>query len=81
MEGQTEGKATLPPFAQQLFERGLREGKLDGLRDALLRLTARAGIPLTEGERARIQARTDAATLDRWVESVLGAKAAADVLS
>ena len=93
MERQTEGKATFPPFAQQIFERGkldgLREGKLDGLREgelkglreALLRLIARAAITLTEDDRARIQTCDDAATLDRWLENVLGAKTAADVLS
>jgi hypothetical protein len=97
MERQTEGKATFPPFAQQIFERGIREGelkgfrdgelkglrdgKLDGLREALLRLMARAGLTLTEDDRARIQACDDAATLDRWVENVLGAKTAADVLT
>jgi len=81
MERQTEGTATFPPFAQRIFERGKLEGKLDGLRDALLRLLARAGIALTEDDHARIEACTDAATLDRWVENVLGAKTAADVLS
>ncbi len=93
MERQTEAKATFPPFAQQLIDRGkldglregkldgLREGRLDGLRDALLRLVARAGITLTEGDRARVGACTDIATLDRWVENVLGAKTAADVFS
>ena len=85
MERQTEGEATFPPFVQRLIERGkldgLREGKLDGLRDALLRLLARARITLTDDDRSRIQACTDAATLDRWVENVLGAKTAADVLS
>jgi hypothetical protein len=60
---------------------GLREGKLDGLREALLRLVARAGIALTEGDRARIRACDDSATLDRWVENVLGAKSIDDVLS
>ncbi len=80
MERQTEAKATFPPFAQQLIDRGklegkldglregkldgLREGKLDGLRDALLRLLARAGITLTDDDRARIQACTDTETLD-----------------
>ncbi len=97
MERQTEGKASFPPFAQRLIDRGkldglregklegkldgLREGKLDGLRDALLRLLARAGIALTEDDRARVQTCADAATLDRWIENVLGAKTAADVLS
>jgi len=39
------------------------------------------GIPLAEGESARIQACTDAETLERWTENVIGAKTAADVLS
>ena len=60
---------------------GLRDGELKGLRDALLRLMARAGLPLTDTDRARIQACDDVATLDRWVENVLGAKTTADVLS
>jgi hypothetical protein len=93
MERQTQGKATFPPFAQQLIDRGkldgIREGKLDGIRegelkgkrDALLRFLARAGIALTDDERARVQACSEIATLDRWVDNVLGAKTAADVLS
>jgi hypothetical protein len=85
MERQAEGKAQFPPFAQQLIDRGkvqgLREGKLEGLHEALLRLLARAGIALTEDDRARIQACDDAATLDRWIENVIGAKTVADVLS
>jgi hypothetical protein len=93
MERMTEAKATFPPFAQQLIDRGkleglregelkgLREGKLEGKREALLRLLAHAGIALTEDDRARVQACTDAAILDRWVDNVLGAKTATDVLS
>ncbi len=64
---------------------GLREGelrgKLDGKRETLLRLVARAGIVLTDDDRAHILACDDPVTLDRWVENVLGAKTAADVLS
>src|SRR5262249_3231048 len=94
MEQQTEGKASFPPFAQKLIDRGrleglrdgelkglrdgelkgLRDGELNGKRDALLRLTARAGIALTEEDRARIHACTDVALLDRWIDNVLGAK-------
>ncbi|XXT19436.1 hypothetical protein WME94_55355 [Sorangium sp. So ce429] len=89
MERQTEGKATFPPFAQQLIERGRSEGKLEGIRegelkgkrDALLRLLAQAGIALTDDDRDRIQMCSDPATLDRWVGNVLGAKNASDVLS
>jgi hypothetical protein len=89
MERQTEGKTSFPPFAQQIFERGkldgIREGKLDGIREgkreALLRLLARAGIALDAEDRARIENCTDAATLDRWVDNIIGAKTARDVLS
>jgi len=85
MQQQTAGKAILPAFAQQLIERGkvdgFREGKADGLREALLRLVTRAGIPLTESDRGRIQACADPALLDRWIENVLGAKSMADVLT
>ncbi|MGK4000576.1 hypothetical protein [Sorangium sp. So ce1024] len=97
MERQIEGESTFPPSIQRLIDRGklegMREGKLEGIRegelkgklegkrDTLLRLLSRAGIALTEDESARIQACTDVATLDRWLENVLGAKTAAEVLS
>ncbi|MGK4005243.1 hypothetical protein WMF31_21620 [Sorangium sp. So ce1036] len=93
MERQIEGEAKLPPFVQKLIDRGklegMREGKLEGMRagelkgkkETLLRLLARAGIVLAEDERARIQACSDVATLDRWIENVLGAKTAPEVLS
>jgi hypothetical protein len=93
MERQTEGKATWPPFAQKLIDRGklegfrdgelkgFHDGRLEALRDVLMRLMVRAGITLTDDDRARIRACDDAATLDRWAENVLGAKTTADVLS
>ncbi|MEP7121253.1 MAG: hypothetical protein ABJE95_10100 [Byssovorax sp.] len=67
MERQAQAKATFPPFAQALIDRGKLEGKIKGkleaTRDVLLLACA------------------DLATLDRWVDNVLGAKTAADVLS
>ncbi|WP_437956612.1 hypothetical protein WME76_35285 [Sorangium sp. So ce119] len=89
MERQIEGEATFPPFVRKLIDRGMREGELEGLRegklegkrDTLLRLLSRAGIGLTEDESARIQACTDVATLDRWIDNVVGAKTATEVLS
>ncbi|WP_437963859.1 hypothetical protein WMF04_29540 [Sorangium sp. So ce260] len=93
MERQIEGEATFPPFVQKLIDRGklkglregelkgLREGELKGKRDTLLRLLARAGFVLAENESARILACTDIATLDRWIDNVLGAKTATEVLS
>lgn len=76
MDRQTLLKTPFPPFAQQLIDRG----ELKGKREALLRLMTRMGIPLTEEERSRIEACTDAATLDRWFDNLIGAKTAADVL-
>ncbi|AUX23808.1 hypothetical protein SOCEGT47_043380 [Sorangium cellulosum] len=61
--------------------KGMREGELKGKKETLLRLLARAGIVLAEDESARIQACSDVATLDRWIENVLGAKTATEVLS
>ena len=66
---------------QEVRRKGFRGGQLEGLRDVLLRLLARAGIPLIEEERARILACTDVETLQQWTENVLGAKTAAEVLS
>jgi hypothetical protein len=81
MERQIEGKPTFPPFAQQLIDRGFREGELTTQRNTLLRLLARAGIALTEEDRARIEACADPATLDQWIDNILGAKTAAEVLT
>ena len=66
VEGKAEGKA---------------EGELKGRRDTLVRLVVRAGIALTDDDRALIQACTSEMTLDRWIDHVFGAKTAADVLS
>ena len=81
MEKQTDAKATFPPFVQRLIDGGKLEGKLEGLREALFGLVARAGITMTEDDRARILACDDAETLDRWIGNILGAKTAADVFS
>ena len=85
MEHSTHERTLFPPFAQRLIDRGkvegLREGELKGKHDTLFRLLARAGIEIDEGDRASILACTDPETLDRWLENVLGAKTAAEVLS
>ncbi|WP_437726398.1 hypothetical protein [Sorangium sp. So ce861] len=78
LEGMREGE--LKGMREGKLE-GMREGELKGERDTLLRLLARAGMVLTEDESACIQACTDIATLDRWIDNVLGAKTAAEVLS
>ncbi len=65
----------------EMVSEGEIRGEIKGKRGTLLRLLARARITLTEEERARIGTCTDAATLDRWAENVIGAKTAAEVLS
>ncbi|MCC6559183.1 MAG: Uma2 family endonuclease [Polyangiaceae bacterium] len=74
-------EATLRNLLQRRGYDSLDAVRAAGKRDALLRLLARAGIALTDEERTRIEACEDGSTLDRWVENVLGAKTAADVLS
>ena len=69
------------PIKRARGEEGVVEGKIEGKRDALFRLLGRAGIALSEDDRARVQACSNATTLDRWLDNVLGAKTAADVLA
>jgi PD-(D/E)XK nuclease family transposase len=60
---------------------GLAEGEVKAKREALYRLLLRAGLAVTDDDRARIEACTDPATLDRWFDNVLGASSTADVLA
>ena len=60
---------------------GKLEGELKGKRSALLRILSRTGIAPFGEELARIEACTDAATLDRWIENAIGAKTLAEVLA
>ena len=66
---------------KELAEAKLAEGEINARRNALLRLLARAGITLTEDDRARIRGCADTVPLDRWIDNVFGAKTAADVLT
>ena len=67
--GLAEGKAA-----------GLAEGEVKAKRETVVRLLLRAGLAVTDEDRACIQACTDPATLDRWLD-ILGARSTADVLS
>jgi hypothetical protein len=58
---------------------GELRGKLGGLREMLVELARAAGLPLDEGDLARIHACEDVATLQRWALRVVGAKQAADL--
>jgi predicted transposase/invertase (TIGR01784 family) len=58
-----------------------KEGEISARRNTLLRLLERAGIVLTDDDRARIQGCADTTILDRWIDKVFGAKSAGEVLS
>jgi len=70
VEGKAEGLAE-----------GEAKGEVKAKRETLHRLLLRAGLAVTDDDRARIQACTDPATLDRWLDNVLGAGSTADVLA
>lgn len=96
MEQRIGSNETTVPASQRLREReklerfragrlegkieGFRAGELKGKRDALLRLAARAEIALTEGDLRRVRACADPAILDRWLDNLLGAASASDLL-
>jgi predicted transposase/invertase (TIGR01784 family) len=61
--------------------KGKREGEIKGKVESLMRLLTRTKISLTQDEEVRIKTCRDAATLDRWIENVIGAQSAADVLT
>ena len=69
------------PVLQRALDAAELEGELRGKRDALARFLTRTGIALEEDDRARILACSDAAILDAWLDRVVGATTAADVLA
>jgi predicted transposase/invertase (TIGR01784 family) len=68
-------------IADARWAEGKIEGRIEGKRETLLRLLVRAGIALTDAERARIAACIDANVLDGWIDRVFSAKTAAEVLT
>lgn len=72
-EGEAKGK-------REGVREGEIKGEIKGKVESLLRILMRAKISLTEAEEARIKACKDAATLDRWMDNVIGAQSAAEVL-
>jgi len=88
MERQVEGKAVFPPFAQQLIDRGMREGMREGelsgrtaeaARAVLTVLRAR-GLVVVEAARERILTEKDPERLERWLEKAAVAASIAEVI-
>ncbi len=62
-------------------EKGLEEGRLQGHREVLLRFLARAGLQATPEEAQRIEACTELALLDRWIDQSVTAGTVAEALA
>ena len=77
-----------PKMQQQLIDKGLSqgrsegrsEGRLTGTRASLRRVLARRQLTLRKDDDARVEACTDLATLERWLDRAITASSAADVL-
>ena len=80
MERQSEGKATFPPFAQQLIDRGKTEGRAEGEARAVLTVLRARGIAVPDAARERILAEKDSDRLERWLAKVAVVASVAEVL-
>jgi predicted transposase YdaD len=65
----------------QGIERGIDQGRLSGARAALRRVLARRQLAPSKGDEARIDACTDLATLDRWLDQAITAASVPDALA
>lgn len=68
-------------FIDQGLEQGLDRGRLTGARAALRRVLARRQLAPSQDDEARIDACTDLATLDRWLDQAITAVCASDALA
>ncbi len=69
-----------PETKQQLVETGIEQGRLAEARAALRRVLARRQLTPSKDEDARIEACTDLATLERWLDRAITAVSASDAL-
>jgi hypothetical protein len=79
---QRKGRADgLAAGYQSGLAEGLIEGEREGRKAALLRVLDHVGITLTDRDRARIEACADPSTIELWLDRIIGARTAAEVLS
>jgi len=69
-----------PKTRQQLIEKGVVEGQLTATRASLRRVLARRQLTPNKDDDARIDACTDLATLERWLDCAITAVSFSDVL-
>jgi hypothetical protein len=66
---------------EQGLEQGLEQGRVQGKREDVVKVLDVRGLRPTEEQRARVDASTDLAQLDRWLERSLTATTAAEVFT
>jgi hypothetical protein len=69
-----------PEVSRELKQEGRDEGRLAEARGALRRVLARRKLVASSEDNARIDACTDLATLERWLEQAVDAASATDAL-
>ncbi len=83
MEGQTKGKATLPPFLEQIFNEAdarVAKGRAEEAARAVLTVLRARGIAVPDAARERILAETDLVRLELWIERAVLAASVDDAL-
>jgi hypothetical protein len=74
-----------PQTQQQLMNKGITQGRLEGrlteARAVLRRVLARRHLAPSRDDDARIEACTDLATLERWLDLAVTAVSASDALA
>ena len=69
-----------PKTRQQLIDTGVSEGRLTATRASLRRVLVRRQLMPSKDDGARIDACTDLATLERWLDRAITAASVSDVL-
>ncbi|TMQ21576.1 MAG: hypothetical protein E6J90_14065 [Deltaproteobacteria bacterium] len=69
-----------PETKQELIDEGIEKGRLSEARAALRRVLARRQLAPSKDDDARIEACTDLAVLERWLDSAVTAVSVSDVL-
>lgn len=81
-EGRVEGlEQGREQGREQGLEQGLEQGRLQGHREVLLRFLARAGLRPSPEEAGKIEACTELARLDRWIDQSVAARTVAEALA
>jgi hypothetical protein len=76
-----EAKHMQDTWADRIRAEGERVGELRGEAKSILRILAKRGIAVSDAERERILACTDAETLAAWLERALTAKVCAELFT